>query len=86
MVFTAPLGEEAFRRDDTGEYMHVDGDFALGNRGRKEDDATYIRLCQTQGDDYLNRFGLLRCMSAGCLKTGVLWGTHGIPNAGAQRV
>lgn len=68
-----PLGDAICYGTDTGDYLIMEGDFILGNKGRQEGDERYITLCRAHGADYLMWSEQMNCMWEGCLKKGVLW-------------
>ena len=69
-------------RNDTGEYLLIEGDFALGNKGRFDEEGRYIRPRRTHGADYLKWFGRVNCMWEVCMGEGVIWDIDGIPQRG----
>ena len=71
--FAIPLGEAMRDRTDTGEYLLIGGDFALGGKGRLDGDDRFICLCRARGADYLDWFDQVNCMAGGCMKKGVSW-------------
>ena len=84
--FSIPLGGEACQRHDTGEYMPIDGDFALGNRDRKADNAAYIRSRQTMVLPIRSGSNRRTARRQDVLRTECCWRTQGSPNDGAQCV